>query len=248
LLYLTIDGVPYIPCYDNIGNITRYLDANGNTVAQYTYDAFGGTLLQSGSLASFFRHRFSTKYLDIETCLYYYGYRFYLPVLMRWLGRDLIEDVNLYAFLSNNGLVSFDLLGKSNGKKDGEWINLRNRQESHVWNCVEWKSVTDKKPGGTKDKFIQHFESKAFKGMGVTDAAATAFAYGIVNNIGMDLDAKACWCLTMKMSVYTRMVNGKTQFKLKFTVTNLDKHPTCCPRPEIHQTNVEGKTFEIGPY
>ena len=39
LLYLTIDDSIYIPCYDNNGNITRYLDANGNVVAQYTYDA-----------------------------------------------------------------------------------------------------------------------------------------------------------------------------------------------------------------
>ena len=66
LLYLTIDAVIYIPCYDNNGNITRYLDANGNTVAQYTYDAFGGTLSQNGSLAALFRHRFSTKYFDVN--------------------------------------------------------------------------------------------------------------------------------------------------------------------------------------
>ena len=73
LLYLTIDGVPYIPCYDNNGNITRYLDANGNTVAAYAYDAFGKTVSQSGPLADVFRHRFSTKYFDPETGLYYYG-------------------------------------------------------------------------------------------------------------------------------------------------------------------------------
>ena len=48
LLCLTIDGAIYIPCYDANGNITRYLDASGNTVAQYTYDAFGNTISQSG--------------------------------------------------------------------------------------------------------------------------------------------------------------------------------------------------------
>ena len=95
-------------------NITRYLDANGNTVAQYTYDAFGGTLSQSGSLASFFRHRFSTKYFDVETGLYYYGYRFYSPLQMRWLNRDPIEEkggMNLYAFCYNNGMYQIDRLG-----------------------------------------------------------------------------------------------------------------------------------------
>ena len=75
LLYLTINDSVYIPFYDNNGNITRYLDATGNTVAQYTYDAFGNTISQSGSLANIIRHRFSTKYIDSETGLYYYGYR-----------------------------------------------------------------------------------------------------------------------------------------------------------------------------
>jgi RHS repeat-associated protein len=30
-------------------------------------------------MADSFRHRFSTKYYDAETGLYYYGYRFYAP-------------------------------------------------------------------------------------------------------------------------------------------------------------------------
>ena len=114
LLYLTIDGVPYIPCYDNIGNITRYLDANGNVVAQYTYDAFGNTMTKSGSLAGLFRHRFSTKYFDSESDLYYFDYRFYSPSLIRWLTRDPIEEkggINLYEFCLNNALYSIDSFG-----------------------------------------------------------------------------------------------------------------------------------------
>ena len=59
LLYLTIDDSIYIPCYDNNGNITRYLDANGNVVAQYTYDAFGNIISESGHLSEFFHYRFS---------------------------------------------------------------------------------------------------------------------------------------------------------------------------------------------
>lgn len=114
LLYLTVDGTIYIPFYDNNGNITRYLDANGNTVAQYTYDAFENTISQSGPLAGFFRHRFSTKYYDGETGLYYYGYRFYHPTLMRWLNRDPIEEdggLNAYAFCDNTPIVVHDKHG-----------------------------------------------------------------------------------------------------------------------------------------
>ncbi len=114
LLYLTIDGVPYVPTYDNNGNITRYLDANGNTVASYTYDAFGKTISASGPLAHIFRHRFSTKYYNTETGQYYYGYRFYHPSLMRWLNRDPIEEKggeNLYVFCRNNSFSSVDSFG-----------------------------------------------------------------------------------------------------------------------------------------
>ena len=114
LLYLTINDSVYIPFYDNNGNITRYLDSTGETVATYTYDAFGNTISQSGPIADFFRHRFSTKYLDSETNLYYYGYRFYHPILMRWLTRDPIEEdggVNLYAFCGNYASGLYDGLG-----------------------------------------------------------------------------------------------------------------------------------------
>jgi RHS repeat-associated protein len=137
LLYLTVDGCIYIPCYDNNGNITRYLDDNGNTVAQYTYDAFGKIVAQSGPLVDFFRHRFSTKYFDPETGLYYYGYRFYSPTLMRWLNRDPIEEdggLNLYGFCRNNSLCGYDELGL-------EWVIERN--SSKRWAIARKSSRKD---------------------------------------------------------------------------------------------------------
>lgn len=48
--------------------------------------------------------RFSTKYLDDESSLYYYGYRYYQPESGRWLSRDPIQERggrNLYAFALN---------------------------------------------------------------------------------------------------------------------------------------------------
>ena len=116
LLYLTIDGATYVPFYDSNGNVAHYLDANGGIAATYTYDAFGKAIVRSGPLADFFRHRFSTKYLDGETGLYYYGYRFYSPTLMRWLNRDPIEErggLNLYGFCKNNAICMHDTDGRA---------------------------------------------------------------------------------------------------------------------------------------
>ena len=104
----------YFPTYDANGNITAYVSETGEVVAQYAYDGFGRTLSATGPLASTFRHRFSTKYLDDETGFYYYGHRYYAPELMRWTTRDPIEEeggLNLYSFCGNDGVNYFDSLG-----------------------------------------------------------------------------------------------------------------------------------------
>jgi len=65
-------------------------------------------------MANVFRFRYSTKYYDDETELYYYGRRFYDPVLGRWINRDPIEEdggLNLYAFCKNDPINKYDYLG-----------------------------------------------------------------------------------------------------------------------------------------
>ena len=134
LLYLTVDGSTYVPFYDANGNVTRYLDASGRTVAEYVYDAFGGTISASGPLADAFRFRFSMKYFDMETGLYYYGYRFYSPALRRCLTRDPIEEeggLNLYGFCGNNAVAKYDRLGLdvtlTTGNRNASWWQIGNR-------------------------------------------------------------------------------------------------------------------------
>jgi len=52
----------------------------------------------------------STKYTDSETGLLYYGYRYYLPVVGRWLSRDPIGDVG--------GPLGFDLQHGSRSRQN----------------------------------------------------------------------------------------------------------------------------------
>ena len=66
-----------------------------------------------------FSYRFSTKPRDVETGLYYYGYRYYDPVTGRWISRDPIQErggVNLYGFVRNDGIDRWDILGRAEDK------------------------------------------------------------------------------------------------------------------------------------
>ena len=114
LLAVSRNGQFYFPSFDNNGNITKYIDESGTIAATHEYDDFGRIISQSGPLADFFRHRFSTKYYDLEVGLYCYGYRFYSPDWRIWLNRDPLEEnggMNLYCFLNNSTVRLVDPLG-----------------------------------------------------------------------------------------------------------------------------------------
>jgi len=77
---------------DGNGNITCIIHANQQVVAKYLYDPFGNTVSQSGTLASKNSYRFSSKEVLANSEKYYFGYRFYDPVLQRWLNRDPLME------------------------------------------------------------------------------------------------------------------------------------------------------------
>ncbi len=100
---------------DANGNVSEYLAASDSSIAaHYEYDPFGNTTVATGTHAAEFAHRFSTKFLDGETGLYYYGYRFYSPEVGRWGNRDPIEErggLGLYGYVRNSPVNGSDALG-----------------------------------------------------------------------------------------------------------------------------------------
>ncbi|MBR0066558.1 MAG: RHS repeat-associated core domain-containing protein [Kiritimatiellae bacterium] len=116
LLAVESGGFYYFPISDNNGNIAKYVNESGQTVAQCEYDDYGRILSRTGTLAGLFAFWASTKYFDKETGLYYYGYRFYSPDLRCWLTRDPLGEeggLNLYEFVQNNPMTMFDPLGQA---------------------------------------------------------------------------------------------------------------------------------------
>ena len=105
----------YLPMADAKGNIRHLWDVTSNKVAAtYDYDPFGRLIGKTGAAADACPFRFSTKYLDEETGLYYFGYRFYDPAAMKWLSRDPLGEqggLNLTAFAGNDPINRVDPLG-----------------------------------------------------------------------------------------------------------------------------------------
>jgi len=109
-------------CYDANGNVTDLVGTNGSIAAHYEYDPYGNTVVKTGVLADANPFRFSTKYLDDETSLYYYGHRYYSPETVRWASRDPIAErggLNIYAFVGNESVTRRDLLGLNGGGSTG---------------------------------------------------------------------------------------------------------------------------------
>lgn len=102
---------------DGNGNVTGLVDMGAGTqVAWYEYGPFGEGLRVSGPWAWANPFRFSTKFQDEETDLYYYGYRYYNASTGRWLSRDPIQEeggVNLYGMANNDPVNEIDLFGLS---------------------------------------------------------------------------------------------------------------------------------------
>jgi RHS repeat-associated protein len=96
---------------DGNGNVTALVGTNGAVVARYAYDAFGNTTLATGGKAQINRYRFSSKEHHDRSGLVYYGYRWYVPEVQRWVNRDPIGNkggINLYGFIRNDPMINLD--------------------------------------------------------------------------------------------------------------------------------------------
>ncbi len=139
LRMITDSNGVYFPAYDPNGNVMGLVKASDGTVyAQYEYLPYGKQVTATGTMASSNPIRFSTKYRDNETDLYYYGYRYYSPSLGRWISRDPIDEqggLNLYGFVNNDPVNKWDKLGFFWGKKKNN--NQTNPYAEHLKNSTQ---------------------------------------------------------------------------------------------------------------
>ncbi len=107
-----LDGTPYVPVHDYRGNVALLTNMDNEPVEWYRYTAFGEETRYGEKTAN--PWRFSSKRVDEETKLVYFGRRYYDPDIGKWLTQDplgLKAGPNLYAYVCNAPLTHFDLYG-----------------------------------------------------------------------------------------------------------------------------------------
>jgi len=94
------------------GDVVMAADTSGNVVGEYAYTTFGEQLSSVGSFVP--RFTFSSKERDASG-LVYHGFRYYSPVLCRWISEDPIREgggFNLYQFCGNDPVNGIDPYGE----------------------------------------------------------------------------------------------------------------------------------------
>ena len=101
---------------------TAIINSTGTVDERFSYDAFGPVRFLdasfvplSGNTSAFaWTFLFHAEFLDTDSGLYNYGFRFYHPYLGRWLSRDPIGEqggMNLYGMVANAAVTRIDYLG-----------------------------------------------------------------------------------------------------------------------------------------
>lgn len=106
------DGALLVPVHNLTGSIAALLDAEtGECLESHRYRAFG-----EGKGSSRIPWGYLSKRCDPETGFIYFGMRYYIPELGRWINPDpngLADGPNIYAFVKNNPMRYTDLFGLS---------------------------------------------------------------------------------------------------------------------------------------
>ncbi len=141
----SVDGLLFYHA-DHLGSAVRITDACAAIVKSLAYDPFGADAYSSGSPT--ITHKYTDQIQDSGSGLYYYGARYYDPVLGRFISPDTVLDgLNRYAYCGNNPVKYADPTGHIFGIDDmifcvivgvlaGTYVGGSIANDN--WNPVQW--------------------------------------------------------------------------------------------------------------
>jgi len=187
---------PFFYAHDANKNVSALVSAtDGTLAATYDYDPFGNLISCNEELGTTNHEplnsfRFSNEYEDHETGFLAYKYRYYDTTTGSWLNRDPIEEqggVNLYGFVGNETIGSFDIYGLyKDGKhreitmfayniavtQSGLGLEITERFSLAMLAVIQKSNKNQDIDGFLYD--ARHYSVRAWKGLKVEDFERTA--------------------------------------------------------------------------
>ena len=171
--------------HDGNKDVSEVIAADGTLAAHYEYAPFGAVMVQCGTSAATNPWRFSSEYAEDDTAVVYYNYRYYEPMMGRWLSRDPYArslDMNRYEMCFNEMPNLVDVLGL--------WSSVIVETHQHMLRAA----INKMKP---RPQCLKN----AFSKRTITDAI-------IRGNVGMDQDSEFASTTTNALPLhYNRMLD-----------------------------------------
>ena len=120
IIYSEVNGNKNFYIYNAQGNVSKLLNTDYETVADYTFDAFGVQRAVNEDVYNPFRH--NGEYYDDELGYTYLRNRYYDNNNGRFITEDPIKDgVNWYSYCMGNPVMFVDPSGLSDVPRDLDW-------------------------------------------------------------------------------------------------------------------------------
>ena len=146
----------YFYLKDHVGDIRVTVDENGDVKGYNDYYPFGLRMpgRSMNTALNYALYKYSSKELDEENGInwYYFGARYYDPVIGRWLSVDPMEgkhpDYTPYAYVYNQPTKLIDLFGLDSTQRAKAVEQMQKHIDEHT--KYEWSHSYSTDPNGTE--------------------------------------------------------------------------------------------------
>lgn len=144
---------------DHLGSCALELDSEAKIISREIYHPYGSTAFSDrgdSSEESYRTLRYSGRERD-ATGLYYYGFRYYVTQLQRWLNPDPAGDIdglNFYQMVNNNPVKFFDELGLNGVVPDSvkEWGEVGRARSLKIYDFAKANTLNPKWTNAKKER------------------------------------------------------------------------------------------------